>query len=431
MKICIIGLGRLGAPFATCWLKRGFEVIGVDKNPIILDCLRNRKSPVVEPLVEEILQEHGHRLTVSDNIKESVKSADITFILVSTPSNLDGTFSPALVLDVCNHVGEALKEKSDHIVVVASTISPGAVNKTVIPALEQASGKTCGTDFDVCYVPEWVALGELVKGFLDPDFTIIGADNPKAGERVAELYSEFLSAGMHKATGDWGGLSQQYLGIRHMSIINAEIAKVCLNAYIATKITFANAIANYCERTPGADAAVVTSAIGEDSRIGSKYFRGGTSYGGPCFPRDIQAFSALGGMPHLLAETVDVCNGKRVKDLGRAIAKLEPIRVGILGMAFKAGTAVIQDSPSLWLAHWLNTLDIDLIQYDPLIVEEGISNDLEDTIISCDVLVLMNPCKEFKSVNKALWQGKRIIDCWRCLPDVESITLGKYNEVFR
>lgn len=421
MKICIIGLGRLGSAFATCWLKRGFQVVGVDKNPVILSAFARKESPVIEPEMNEILAEHGHNLTVTDNIYEAVSSSDITFVLVSTPSQPDGSFSPVYVRTVCEQIGPVLANKPNHIVVIASTISPGTIHKVIIPTLEESSGKKCGEDFDVCYVPEWVALGELVKGFLNPDFTLIGCDNPAAGQRVASLYTEFLD---------------NSIKIKQTNIINAEISKVALNAYIATKITFANAIADYCEHTPGADASVVTSVIGQDSRIGSKYFKGGVSYGGPCFPRDILAFSALGGLPEAIAGVVDQCNDKRLDDLANITLRHGIGRtIGIFSMTFKSGTAVHEESPSVWLLERLirTCPTQQVILYDPLVKEIGhwqVSQDLADCLRRSDVLVFMNPCGEFKTIEPEALANKCVIDCWGCLQG-DYIKLGKYNEVFQ
>ena len=166
-NICVIGLGRLGASFAACWSKRGFNVTGVDINPEILKKINAKEAPMPEPGLDETLKKHPFTALVS--ILDGMASADVTFILVATPSTSSGRFSEANVLKVCETVGQALKSKKDHTVVIASTVSPGTINDSIIPTLEKSSGKKCGQDFGVCYVPEWVALGNLIHGFLNPD----------------------------------------------------------------------------------------------------------------------------------------------------------------------------------------------------------------------------------------------------------------------
>lgn len=418
MKICIIGLGRLGSAFATCWLKKGFEVVGVDKNETILDCFRAGKSPVPEPEMDEILRDHGHRLKVTNNIVEAVSDSDITFIIVSTPSQPNGSFSAKNVVEVCRSVGQALQTKPNHTVVIASTVSPGTINSVIRPTLD---GYSNHTTYKLAYIPEWVALGELVHGFLNPDFTIIGCDS--ASDDLESLYRQFLD---------------NNAPIKRMSVINAEISKVALNAYIATKITFANTIADYCERVPDADASVITSTIGQDSRIGTKYFKGGLSYGGPCFPRDIQAYKALGGLAEELAESVHTCNERRMDDLANFVIDMARFRtigcIGLFGMAFKPHTNVQEASPSVWLLERLRKC-VGCVQhhsyeanqpytgrinlYDPIITEIGehkVSNDLSEVINNSGLLVFMSPNSEFKTIDPESLKRKTVIDCWGVVP---------------
>ena len=268
-RICVIGLGRLGSAFYACWHKKGFAAVGIDKNQEIVKQFSKKIAPLPEPGLQEVMDETRASMFVTsdtDSIPEIVRNSDVIFVLINTPARADGTFSSDAIEDLAGDIGWGLGERDDYpVVVVASTVSPTAIEEHIIPALEKRVEKDrkglteCGKDFGVCYIPEWVALGELIHGFLNPELCLIGASDEKAGDIMEELYRDFLDN------------DPPFV---RTNIVNAEIAKVSLNAYIATKITFANIIAQVCEGTPGADAAVVTSTIGMDSRIGKKYFKG-------------------------------------------------------------------------------------------------------------------------------------------------------------
>lgn len=416
-NICVIGLGRLGASFAACWSKRGFNIIGVDINENILKKINAKEAPMPEPLLDETLKKHPFKAV--DGILDGMASADVTFILVATPSTTSGKFSEATVLKVCEQVGVGLKSKNNHVVVIASTVSPGTINKTIIPTLEESSGKKCGKDFGVCYVPEWVALGNLIHGFLNPDLTLIGSTDDRSGDVIEELYKEFL---------------ENKPPVVRTDILNAELCKVCLNAYVATKITFANTIAQICERFPGADADIVTETIALDKRIGKKFFKGAMSYGGPCFARDIHAMKALleevDEFP-ILPLAIDEMNKHRTQSLVKLINRQSLGKTaGILGLTFKPDTDIIEDSPSMWAIEQLRDRCQIMNFYDPEAVntpEWMIRHEfLEDCIKNSDTIVVMTPWQEFKEIDTTLFGGKTVIDCWRIYKDVQLPENTKY-----
>ena len=178
---------------------------------------------------------------------------------------------------------------------------PGSTGGTLLPALEEHSGKKCGTDFGLCYNPEFIALGSVIRDMLNPDMILIGESDARSGEILEELYQ---------------GVCESNPRIQRMNFVNAELTKLSVNTFVTTKISYANMLAQVCETLPGADVDVVTSAIGCDTRIGQKYLKGALGYGGPCFPRDNVAFSALAranGAPALLAEATDQLNRSRCR----------------------------------------------------------------------------------------------------------------------
>src|SRR5439155_850689 len=213
----------------------------------------------------------------------------------------DGAFSLKYVLAAAKAVGQVLKHKTAyHLVVLTSTVMPGATGGQLLPALEEASGKRCGTDFGLCYSPEFIALGSVIRDFLNPDFCLIGESDPRSGDILEALYKR-----------TW----ENNPAVARMNFVNAEIAKLAVNTYVTTKISFANMLARVCEKLPGANVDTVTAALGLDSRIGPKYLKGAVSYGGPCFPRDNLAFAALAdqvGAPADIAQVTDRFNRRQL-----------------------------------------------------------------------------------------------------------------------
>src|SRR2546421_2996391 len=276
--ISVIGLGKLGAPIAACFAARGFQVNAVDTDAQKVDAIGRGVPPVHEPGLAELLQESKGRLLATQDTEAAVRDSEATFIVVSTPSEADGGFSLRYALATCEAIGRALHNKvSYHLIVLTSTVMPGSTGGEIKSALERASGKRCGKDFGLCYSPEFIALGTVIRDFYHPDFLLIGESDPTAGDLLSDVYARTCK---NSPT------------IARMNFINAEITKLAVNTYITTKISYANMLARLCEKLPEADVNAVTDALGLDTRIGAKYLKGAVSYGGPCFPRDNRALAA-------------------------------------------------------------------------------------------------------------------------------------------
>jgi UDPglucose 6-dehydrogenase len=290
--ISVIGLGKLGAPLAACLAAKGHSVIAVDVDAQKVDAINEGRAPVFEPGLEEKIGQSNGRLRATQDIAEAVAASEITFIVVATPSETDGGFSNRYVLATCESIGRALRSKTNfHVVALTSTVMPGSSDGEVRAALEKASGRRAGQDFGLCYNPEFIALGSVIHDFLNPDFVLIGESDARSGGILESLYREVCDNSPMFA---------------RMNLLNAEITKLSVNAFVTTKISFANMLARMCELLPGASVDVVTAALGLDSRIGAKYLKGAVSYGGPCFPRDNLALAAFArgiGAPADLAES--------------------------------------------------------------------------------------------------------------------------------
>jgi UDPglucose 6-dehydrogenase len=362
MKISVFGLGKLGLCTAACFAARGHQVVGYDADPEVTGALAARLNPVRETGLDDLLAQAWPQLTITDNPAAAVRAAEISLIIVPTPSQPDGRFSNHAVEAVLGIIGPILRhQKAFHAVGVVSTVMPGSCDQVFRPLLEKLSGKTCGVDFGLVYNPEFIALGSVLHNFLNPDLVLIGASDARSGELMRELYRSSCHDQAHIAV---------------MSLINAEITKLSLNCFITMKISFANELAALCEQIPGAEADVITRALGADSRIGAKCLKGGLGFGGPCFPRDNLAFQALAREVDFevrLAPKVVRINRSIPERLMRLLRRhlKPPARVALLGLAYKPGTHIVEESQSLMVAQQLVQAGFAVQVHDPQALDQA------------------------------------------------------------
>jgi len=266
----VFGLGKLGACIAATLAQRGFEVVGVDIDPDKVRKINAGLPPVEEPLLAETIAAGRARLRATQDVREAVPT-DVSFFIPPSPSLPDGSFSTEFLLRAMQPMAKAVREagKRQHLFVCSSTTTPGAMDQVLIPMLEKETGWSCGTDFGVCYNPEFIALGNVVNGLLEPDLVLIGESDPASGGRLEALYKSY---------------NRNQPRIARMSIISAELAKISVNSYITMKISFTNQLRLIAERFPQANIHDVLDAIGSDSRINQKYLRAGLSYGSLTLP---------------------------------------------------------------------------------------------------------------------------------------------------
>jgi UDPglucose 6-dehydrogenase len=418
-RVSVIGLGKLGAPMAACLAAKGFQVIGVDVDEQKVDAINHRQAPVYEPGLQRLLELHGDRLEATMDIEAVVHRSQVTFVVVPTPSEPDGSFSLRYVLRACESIGTALRQKRGwHLVVIVNTLSPGSMDNVIKPFLEERSGKHCGQDFGLCYNPEFIALGSVIRDLLNPDFILIGESNPEAGDLLTAVYRQ---------------VCENDPPVARMNFVNAELTKLAVNTFLTTRIGFANMLARICEKLPGADVDVVTQALGLDSRIGPRYLKGAVSYGGPCFPRDNLALIALArqiGAPADIAEATDRFNRWQIQWLADEVQMQLSAggTVGILGLTYKPDTDVVEEAVGLLLARELAERHVSVIVYDPAGMSNarkdlGESVRLADTVQDCiahaDVVVLATPWEEFLELPADVWARqsppRTVVDCWRAL----------------
>jgi UDPglucose 6-dehydrogenase len=434
MRIAVVGLGKLGAPLAAVMASKGNEVLGIDVNPEAVRLLNEGLAPVEEPGLQDLVTGSRERLTATTDLAAAADSG-VSILLVPTPSDERGAFSNEHLLAAIDEIGRGLSGREGyHVLVVGSTVMPGSCDAVIRPAIERASGRRVGETLGLCYSPEFIALGNVIRDMLEPDMVLIGESDSRAGDVHERLYAS---------------VCENDPPVRRMSLVNAELTKIAVNTYVTMKISYANALAEMCERLPGADVEAVTDALGLDTRIGRKYLRGAIAYGGPCFPRDNKAFGVLArdlGTEPLLAEATDAVNVAQTDRLARVVeSRLEPgSTVGILGLAYKPYTGVVEESPGVSLARLLGKSGYEVRVYDPAATEAALdalgglavgASSVEELLEHSDVVVIATPWPEFAElpIGELGRKGRRtvVIDCWRLLPDdsydgaVEIVRLGR------
>ena len=361
MRLAMVGTGYVGLVSGTCFAEFGVDVVCVDTNVEKIEALKKGKIPIFEPGLEDLVakQVARGRLSFTTNLAEAVKGADAVFIAVGTPPRKeDGHADLSFVYAAAKQVAEAAEGYT--VVVTKSTVPVGtarAVEKII------AENKKSDSVIDVASNPEFLREGAAVNDFMRPDRIVIGTDSERAVEVLREVYRPL------------------YLNETPMVITTpetSEIIKYAANAFLATKITFINEIANLCEAS-GANVQHVAKAIGLDGRIGSKFLHAGPGYGGSCFPKDTLALTQTGQVmkaPQTIVEAVVKANHNRQQQMAeRVIAAcggdVKGMKIGVLGVAFKPNTDDVRDAPSLVIIPELQKAGAEIFAHDPEAQEEA------------------------------------------------------------
>jgi UDPglucose 6-dehydrogenase len=416
--ISVIGLGKLGLCMAACFASKGYKVIGIDIDEIKVDRVNKGECPINETGLSKLIKKYKRNIYATYDYEFAIENSDITFVVVATPSNEDGSFSNTQLEAACIEIAEVLKSKERfHIIVITSTVTPGTLNGVIKPLFEKITKKKCGRGFGLAYNPEFIALGSVIHDFLNPDFLLIGESDKKTGDVLSKIYKKTCDNDPSFA---------------RMNFINAEIAKIALNCYVTMKISYANMLAEICEKTPQTDVDKITQAIGIDRRIGVRYLKGGLGFGGPCFPRDNRAFVAFArtiGSQAELPRTVDIVNKHQIKRILSLVTKdiKKGTKVGILGLSYKPNTEIIENSQAVDIANAIRELGADVFVYDPManfITKRIYGNrfrypsTIEDCLKNSEICIVATAWQEFRSVKpkkfeKLMKRGAILVDCWR------------------
>jgi UDPglucose 6-dehydrogenase len=358
MRICVIGTGYVGLVAGTCFAECGNDVIGVDIDERKLSVLREGRSPIYEPGLEELLrrnQKEG-RLSFTADLGAAVSKSAICFIAVGTPERSDGSAELSAVLGVATQIGQAMD--GYRVLVNKSTVPVGTADQVrhVVAAVTEH-------DFDVVSNPEFLKEGAAIDDFMKPDRVVIGCDSPRAIDLMRELYAPFV---------------RTENPIFVMDNRSAEMTKYAANALLATRISFMNEVANLCERV-GADVNLVRRGVGADRRIGQHFLFPGIGYGGSCFPKDVQAMIHTAeeyGFDSTMLRAVDAVNDRQKHVLVHKVKACfgEDLRgrtFAVWGLSFKPRTDDMREAPSLTIVEGLLKAGAAVRVHDPEALREA------------------------------------------------------------
>lgn len=365
-KLSFVGLGSVGLCTAVCFAAKGYKVIASEIDRAKANQIRRGNPPFYEPNLNELLRKaiRTGNLKITSNNEEAVLKSDISFITVGTPSKTDGSIGLSYIVSAAKEVGKALKKKNGraaHLVVVKSTVTPGTTQNIVMPTIERNSGRKSCQGFLLCVNPEFLSEGNAIKGTLNPDYVVIGGCNKRSADMLEDLYREFHSENLPP--------------IIRTNIPTAELIKYANNAFLATKISFMNTMANICERVPGTDINKIAGAIGNDHRINPYFLNAGLGWGGSCFPKDVKAlitFSQKLGYKPMLIQATWKTNEDQVKLVVQKIKKelkeLKGKKIAVLGLAFKPNTDDIREARSIKVINLLLNEGAAITAYDPVAI---------------------------------------------------------------
>ena len=351
-KIAVIGTGYVGLVTGTCFAETGNQVICVDIDVKKVERMRNGEIPIYEPHLDVLFERNikAGRLSFTTSLEEGIRDAEIVFLALPTPPGEDGSADLRYILGVADELGKLMKDYK--VIVDKSTVPVGTAEK-----VHAAISKHAATEFDVVSNPEFLREGFAVDDFMKPDRVVIGTSSKRAERVMEQLYKPFVRQGNP---------------IIFMDEKSAELTKYAANAFLATKITFMNEIANFCERV-GADVDKVRIGIGSDERIGKRFLFPGIGYGGSCFPKDVQALFKSGieeGFDFEILKAVMGVNETQKTVLFPKIKAyfnndLKGRKIALWGLAFKPDTDDIREAPALYMIDALTNEGAKIVAYDP------------------------------------------------------------------
>ena len=392
MKVCVIGTGYVGLVVGTCLAEMGNDVICVDKDTDKLSKLSKGIIPIYEPGLEYLIKKNVNekRLTFSNDITKSVQSSLICYIAVGTPQGEDGSADLQYVYDVAKSIGKAINGYK--VIIDKSTVPVGTAE-----IVTEIIKKETNVKFDVISNPEFLKQGAAVDDFIKPDRVIVGSDSKQATEIMKELYAPFIKSD---------------IPVIFMDVKSAEMTKYAANAFLAVKISYANEIANICEKI-GADSEMVRIGMCSDKRIGSQFLNAGLGYGGSCFPKDVKALMKTAqdnDCDYKLLKSADEINKEQrqifiKKILNKFSGNIKNKTFAIWGLAFKPQTNDMREAPSITIINELLANGAIIQAYDPKAIDTAktifhnnisYSNSSYEALEKADALLLLTEWNEFK-----------------------------------
>ena len=420
-SVSVFGLGYVGCVSAACLARDGNRVVGVDVSRTKVDIVNAGAATIVEHGISELVAEMVAlgRLSATTDVADAVAQTNISLVCVGTPSQANGGLDLSYVERVAAEIGVALRDKREwHVVVIRSTVLPGTTADVVTPILEAVSGKVAGKDFGVAMNPEFLREGTSIRDFDDPPFTVIGAEDDRTAATVASLY-ERLDAPVHV-----------------VRLAVAEMIKYSCNSFHGLKVAFANEIGSICKALH-VDSHDVMRIFCDDTKlnIAPTYLRPGFAFGGSCLPKDIRALSHRARQLDVATPVLEAALSSNAEQITRAYEMVRATgsrRVGVLGLAFKAGTDDLRESPLVALVERLIGKGIQLAIYDGHVsranliganreyIEHEIPHiwslmrdSIAEVVAFGEVVVIGNGTPEFRDIQPTLREGQMVIDLVR------------------
>lgn len=416
MKIAVVGTGYVGLVTGTCFAETGNDVVCVDIDQEKIATLCKGQIPIYEPHLDVLFERNikAGRLQFTTNLDEAIEAAEVIFLALPTPPDEDGSADLSYVLGVAEELGRKIKDYK--VIVDKSTVPVGTADK-----VRAAVGENARCAFDIVSNPEFLREGYAVDDFMKPDRVVIGVSSKRAEDVMTELYGPFIRQGNPLIV---------------MDERSAELTKYAANAFLATKITFMNEIANYCERV-GADVDKVRRGMGTDTRIGPRFLFPGMGYGGSCFPKDVQALHRSGlavDRPFEILDAVMSVNERQKTVLFDEISArfggdLSGVRIAIWGLAFKPETDDIREAPALYMIERLLEAGALVTAHDPEAMDNvrqrlgdriEFSDDQYGALASADALLICTEWQVFRTPNlermseelnnKLIFDGRNLYD---------------------
>jgi UDPglucose 6-dehydrogenase len=410
MKVCVIGTGYVGLVTGVCLAHIGHHVICIDNNEAKIEQMRSGESPIYEPGLSELMQSamQSGTLEFSSDLAQGVKHGDILFIAVGTPPLPTGESDTRYVEAVARGIGSHLNG-GYKVVVNKSTVPIGSGDWVRRIILDQLAQRQHVANFDVVSNPEFLREGSAIYDTFNPDRIVLGSSSPSAIDLMLELYAPLIK----RQFSDNPALHP--VPVVTTDLNSAEMIKYAANAFLATKISFINEVANICDRV-GADVTQVSRGIGLDSRIGSRFLQAGIGWGGSCFPKDVSALihtaNDYGYETQLLKAAVATNQRQRllaIEKLQQALGILKGKTIGLLGLTFKPDTDDMRDTPALDLIHHLSRLGAKVKAFDPMYGCDAIHTDIPEAVTltatptqlaeDCDALVLVTDWQQFQELD--------------------------------
>ena len=416
-NISVIGLGKLGYPMAQFLSSSGAKINCFDKDRELVQELKKNHGEHLYEIGLNNLVNNSNDLIYHNNISDCINDAEIIYITVPTPSKLDGSFSNEIIFEILDEVADViLKTKKSYIININSTVQPGSIESEIIPFLENKGLKN-NKNFYILYNPYFVALGSVVRNLEEPDYLLIGSSSIYAAKKITKFYNTLYKNPK----------------IRLLKFKEAELTKLLVNTYLTTKISYSNFVKNVCKNFDDISDLRVLESVGLDARIGTKFMLPGGPYSGPCLPRDnlsLKKFCLDNNIQNSFSDEVQKINNDTIENLYKVISNLKnqyKIKsFGFLGLGYKSNTQCYEESYSIKMMKFLESLNIKVFYYDPYLTEKFSATKVksfEELCLNSEIIFLSYIDQHFNPIIQVKHE-KNIWDLWYHFSD------SRFNKVY-